>query len=441
MKKLNFLGFKKIFFVGIGGISMSGLCKMSRVFGAEVMGSDIGFNEEIEKLQSLGIKIFHKHEASNISKDIDLVVFSGAIHTDNPELQEAKRLGIRTMERSKFLGIVSKLYKNVIAISGTHGKTTTTAMIGEIFEKAKLNPTIHLGGESINLSDNTIIGDNEFFVVEACEYRESFRFLRPNLLVITNIESDHLDYYKNLNDIKKSFVKLSKHSDNIIVQKDTDIKHKKAILLGKDIEAKNIKFCNHGYNFQVYKNDKFYFDCRLNMLGLHNVSNALFAIAVSDFYGIEKEKIKQALEKFRGVKRRYENIAHIENTPIIIDYAHHPTEIENSIKGISNEYKNVLTIFQPHTYSRTLKLLDDFVKVLKKTDNLIIFETYPAREKEIVGGRAIDLVNAINKDDIEYFDNLDALKKQVLDKVKNENIDCVLILGAGDLAEKIRKWF
>ena len=441
MKKLNFLGFKKIFFVGIGGISMSGLCKMSRVFGAEVMGSDIGFNEEISKLQRIGVKIFHKHEESNISKDIDLVVFSGAIHTENPELQEAKRLKIRTMERSKFLGLVSKLYNNVIAISGTHGKTTTTAMIGEIFAKAGLNPTIHLGGESVNLSDNTIIGGGEYFVVEACEYRESFRYLRPNLLVITNIEMDHLDYYKSLKDIKKSFVKLSKHSDNIIVQKDMDISHKNVILLGKNIDARNLKFCNHGYDFQVYKKDKFYFDCRLNMLGLHNVSNALFAIAVSDFYGIEKDKIKQAIEEFRGVKRRYENIGEIENTPVIIDYAHHPTEIENSIKGISNEYKNILIIFQPHTYSRTIKLLDDFVKVLRNTDNLIIFETYPAREKEIVGGRAIDIVNAISRDDVQYFDNLDSLKEQVYERVKTENIECVLILGAGDLAEKVRKWF
>ena len=441
MKKLNFLGFKKIFFVGIGGISMSGLCKMSRVFGAEVMGSDIGFNEEILKLQRIGVKIFHKHEESNISKDIDLVVFSGAIHTDNRELQEAKRLKIRTMERSKFLGLVSKLYNNVIAISGTHGKTTTTAMIGEIFAKAGLNPTIHLGGESVNLGNNTIIGGNEYFVVEACEYRESFRYLRPNLLVITNIESDHLDYYKSLKDIKKSFVKLSKHSDNIIVKKDMDISHKNEILLGKNIDARNIKFCNHGYDFQVYKDDKFYFDCRLNMLGLHNVSNALFAIAVGDFYGIEKDKIKQALEEFRGVKRRYENIGEIEKTPVIIDYAHHPTEIENSIKGISNEYKNILTIFQPHTYSRTIKLLDDFVKVLRNIDNLIIFETYPAREKEIVGGRAIDIVNAISRDDVQYFDNLDSLKEQVYERVKTENIECVLILGAGDLAEKVRKWF
>lgn len=441
MKKLNFLSFKKIFFVGIGGISMSGLCKMSKVFGADVMGSDICFNEEIAKLQSLGVKIFHKHEASNISKDIDLVIYSGAIHSDNPELQEAKRLSIRTMERSKFLGLVSKLYKNVIAISGTHGKTTTTAMIGEIFQKSGLNPTIHLGGESVNLSDNTIIGGNEFFVVEACEYRESFKYLRPNLLVITNIESDHLDYYKNLNDIKKSFAKLSKHSNNIIIQKPTDISHKNTILLGKDLEAKNIKFCEHGYNFQVYKHDKFYFDCRLNMLGLHNVSNALFAIAVSDFYGIEKDKIKQALEEFGGVKRRYENICAIGEIPIIIDYAHHPTELENSIRGISDEYKNILTIFQPHTYSRTINLLEDFVRVLRKANDLIIFETYPAREKEIIGGRAIDLVEAIKRDDIEYFDNLDSLKNIVFERVQSEDIDCILILGAGDLAEKARKWF
>lgn len=444
MKNEKKFKFNKIFFVGIGGISMSGLCKIARYLGSEVLGSDISINEETIKLEKMGIRVYHEHSPKNITKDIDLVVFSGAINKSNCELQKAKEMGIRIMERSKFLGVVSKLFDNVIVISGTHGKTTTCAMVGEIFTLASLNPTIHLGGESVNLDDNTIIGSSKYFIVEGCEYRESFRYLSPTILAITNIEEDHLDYYKNLNEIKVAFDKLSSNSKFLVKDINVNIKHLHKFDINKDFEAKKIKFENNGYVFDVYFQGKYYETFRLNMFGEHNVQNVLFAIAICHYVGIKKEIIKLGIESFAGVKRRCEKIGEFKSTPIYIDYAHHPTEIKKSIEGIKLAYKNPLIIFQPHTYSRTLSLMDKFVEVLKDY-NVIIFKTYPAREKEIVGGRGIDLFEKLisnnERDKYLYVENVDFLNNEIVRKLEYNNYDCVVILGAGDLAEKMRKYY
>lgn len=448
MKMTSNFKFNNIFFVGIGGISMSGLCKISHNLGAKVSGSDISYNEEIAKLRALNIKVFSTHSKSNINKDIDLVVYSGAINNQNPEILEAKRLGIKCMERSQFLGIISRLFDSTIAISGTHGKTTTTSMIGTILESAGYKPTIHLGGESINLADNTIIGDNKYFVVEACEYRESFRFLKPEILVVTNIEADHLDYYKDIKDITRAFVRLNKKSKFLIRNDTVEVKSSKEYVIGKDFRISREVFENNGYTFDVYFHDSYFYTFRLNMIGHHNVINALCAIAVCYKLGVDREVIRAGLDKYAGVKRRYERIGLTNTTPIIIDYAHHPTEIANSIKGIEEVYSNILYIFQPHTYSRTITLISDFVDVLQERD-LLLYKTYPAREKEIVGGRAIDLFDNIMDRNLykgstkllEYVEDIDVLRSRIDNLILSNNFDCVLILGAGDLAEKMRKYY
>ena len=440
--------FSNIFFVGIGGISMSGLCKISHILGAKVSGSDISINEEIIKLRALNIKVYNTHSESNINKDIDLVVYSGAINNQNPEILEAKSLGIRCMERSQFLGIISQLFDSTIAIAGTHGKTTTTSMIGTILEYAGYNPTIHLGGESINLRDNTIIGDNKYFVVEACEYRESFRFLKPEILVVTNIEADHLDYYKDIKDITRAFVRLNKQSKFLIRNESVELKSNNEFIIGRDFRISREVFENNGYTFDVYYHDSYYNTFRLNMIGHHNVVNSLHAIAVCHKLGVDKETIKLGLDKYAGVKRRYEKIGVSEGVPIIIDYAHHPTEIASSIRGIEEVYGNVLYVFQPHTYSRTITLMRDFVDVLQGK-NLIIYKTYPARENEIVGGRAIDLFDEIINKNLykgstnllEYVEDLNLLRNKIDNLISCNKYDCVLILGAGDLAEKMRKYY
>ena len=441
MKNLQDFEDLHIYFIGIGGISMSGLAKLSQKFGAVVVGSDTGENNsQLELLDKMGIEVFHSHNANNIANSIDLVVYTSAISTDNPEYLRAIELGIRTMERAEFLGILAGMYKQVIAISGTHGKTTTTAILGEILVEAGLNPTIHLGGESNNLKANTVIGDSEYLVVEACEYKESFRYLTPDISVITNIELDHLDYYKDYNSIHRAFSNFAQSSKEIFVPSDCKIEHKHKTIIYDDWQVKELEFVYGGYNYNVLHKGVFYGTFRLNMLGEHNVRNSLFAIAVADKLGVKKEVIARAISNFQGVGRRYETIHTFNNgCRVIIDYAHHYTEIENSIKGISGIYKNILIVFQPHTYSRTLKLFDEFVDTLSKFDKVILFQTYPAREELLVGGTAKDLYNAISSKDKIYFSRVDELFEFI--KSNNVSYDCVLILGAGDLAEKLKVKF
>lgn len=448
MKMNENFEFKKIFFVGVGGISMSGLCKISKFLGAEVLGSDISYNVETDKLEALGIKIFHKHNYNNVPSDTTLLVFSGAISNSNPELRFAKTHNIQVMERSEYLGQIAKRFNNVIAVSGTHGKTTTTAMIAHILYKAGYNPTIHLGGESVNLHDNTIIGGNEILVVEACEYRESFKFLRPQSLIITNIEADHLDYYHNLKEIVSAFTRLKNKSKFLIRPSDVNVTSKNELVINKDFEIKDTKFVDNGYQFVVYLNNSYYDTFRLNMLGKHNINNAMYAIAQCYHLGLSKDKIKDGLSTFLGVKRRYEQVGMVNNVPIIIDYAHHPTEIKNSIRGVEEVYNNPLIVFQPHTYSRTKALMNDFTNVLSNK-NCIIYPTYPAREEEIAGGTALDLydeivhINTINSSDklLIYVDQIDSVYQKINKLLQSDSFDCVLILGAGNLADNLRKYY
>lgn len=417
---------------------MSGLAKILLSYGKKVLGSDSGESDNLEELETLGVKIYRTHLRENISNETHLVVYSGAIKKDNPELLEAEKLGIPIIERSELLGIIASQYKKVIAISGTHGKTTTTAMIGEIFVSAGGNPTIHIGGNSIGLKSNTVIGGDQYFIVEACEYRESFRFLNPYIGIITNIELDHLDYYKNMKSLKLAFQKFANNS-KLIITGSADIQNKNKIDISKAWTIKNLEAYGSGYNFNVYHNDEFFYSFRLNMIGIHNVSNALFAIAVSYECGIEKEVIASALSGFMGVSRRYEKISQLGTCSVIIDYAHHPTELSSSIDGIKSVYKNILYIFQPHTYSRTLKLFDEFIDVLCCLPNLLLFETYPAREQVIAGGTAMDLFSRLEKNgmkNLKYMCKVEDVTNHILNNCRS--YDCVLILGAGNLAEKIK---
>ena len=438
MKKLEDFAGLHIYFIGIGGISMSGLCQLAVSFGAEVKGSDSGNNPEIDRLKAMGITVNNNHSADNITRDIDLVVYTTAIRTDNPEYLIAKELGIKTMERAEFLGEISRLYETVIAVSGTHGKTTTTAMLGEIFVLAGLNPTIHIGGESIGLKGNTIVGDNKYLIVEACEYKESFRFLSPTIAVITNIELDHLDYYKDYSAIQLAFQNFADKSNAVVLSKDCDITHKNITTIFGDWEIKSVEFIGNGYNFNVYKYGVFYDSFRLNLLGYHNVINSLFAIAVADRLGIAKDTICRAISGFMGVGRRYETIRKFDNgCRVIIDYAHHYTEIKNSVAGIKDIYGRLLVIFQPHTYSRTAKLFNEFVDTLSAIDNLVLYKTYPARETTIKGGTAKDLFAAVKSKRKAYFESIDGLLKFINHNTKN--FDCILVLGAGDLAEDLKR--
>lgn len=492
----------KYFFIGIGGVSMSGLAQILKNHGYSVAGSDINPKTKIS-----GIKIFHKHDASNI-KGFNVIVYNSAISEDNVELVEAKRMDLKILSRAELLGKISSLYKNVIAISGTHGKTTTTAMIAEIFIKAGFKPTIHLGGISNSIRSNFFIGDKNYFITEACEYKDSFLSLKNKVGVVLNIEPEHLDYFKTKNNIKNSFIKFCYNSfynviikecieeeyvnikskqqtNNLINQANLCLLNDKAkidksliikksydnnkILIKLDKTKKVITFGESGdyqaLNIKLEENHKLSYDCfyknkkltriKLNACGLHNITNSLSAIAVARIFKIKLKDIKTGLENFKGVKRRMEIVK--QNPLTIHDYAHHPTEIKKTILAIKQSYMNsnikydcknccieqhkiLLTVFQPHTYSRTAMLKREFIEALKLTDKLILYKTFEAREKKESGMSCLELFNEMKKtnSNIEYYDNIENLKKRILYLQKNNTNLITLILGAGDLYEELK---
>lgn len=443
MKNTHLYTKNHIFFIGIGGISMSGLASLMVNYGKKVSGSDYQFSQITKNLEQKNIMVYYEHNEKNITEQIDLVVYSGAISSDNVELKKCKQLGIEVVERSEFLGWVCELYENVIAISGTHGKTTTTALIGEIFLKANLNPTIHVGGEVNSSYNNFKIGGNNYFITEACEYKKSLEYISSNVAVITNIEKDHMDCYKDINDLYATFNKFAANCKNgLIITNNNNIisnvSHKNIITCGvggnATFVAKELKVNKLGcYSFKVYKNHKLFGKFSLNIQGKYNVYNALLAIAVASYYKISVEVMQIALQNFKGIKRRNEFIGTYNGYNFFADYAHHPTEIINSIKNYKKNYGKVLVVFQPHTFSRTLLLKDEFVNCFKDANKLIIFKTYPAREEAVVGGSETDMFNYINyKENKKTLAlNEKELKNAIDNNIKSNN--CVLVLGAGDL--------
>ena len=439
-----------IHFVGIGGVSMSALAHLMLNLGYSVSGSDLHHNAFCETLAKKGVKVSVGHDTNNVPADTQLLVYTGAVKKENPELVFAQEKGIKTMERSEFLGWVAQNYKNVIAISGTHGKTTTTAMLGNIFLEANKNPTIHLGGESENMEGNVTCGGGEYFITEACEYRNSFQHIIPTVSVVTNIEKDHTDWYNNMGEIVDSFTLFVNNStQNIVVFENKQfVKHikndKRIVSCGfddeYDVQGYNLHKNPDGcYSFEV----KYYgtyigrFNC--DVIGLHNAKNALCAIAVALIFDVDISAIYRGVKGFKGVKRRYEKIGEYKGVPIIADYAHHPTEIKNSIAGALITHKKILCVFQPHTYSRTIGLMKEFRKAFSGVHELVIYKTYKAREKYIRGGSAQDLFRNVNLriQNKYYCDTQKCLIRTI--KSIDKTYDLILVLGAGDIYEIIKK--
>jgi len=430
---------KHIFFVGIGGISMSSLTQFCHKFGANVSGSDISINAEVKKLSKMGVPIFIGHSEKNLPGDVDLVVYSGAIANDNPELRAAKKLGVNICERSEFLGYISKQFLNTIVVAGTHGKTTTTAMLGDIFIKSMLKPSIHLGGESVSFG-NYLLGNKDLFITEGCEYRNSIKYLQPFTSVITSIELDHTDYYNSFNDIEDVFLNLANNTkENVIVfeniafsKKITSKVNVVNVGFGKDydVRGENLTLNKNGtYAFDVYYYNIYIGKFISSLVGICNAKNTLCAIATGLVYDVPIGDMYNAVRNFKGVKRRFEEIGEINGVPVICDYANHPTEILNSINTANQIYGTAKVIFQPHTYSRTIGLKEEFINAFNFANNLVIFKTYPAREKYIVGGSAKELFNDIKHNKKSYIDTRKALKEEFV----NNTSKCILVLGAGDI--------
>ena len=443
----NLKKYKNIHMIGIGGISMSGIAEILANLGFSVTGSNNVDSEILHTLKKAGIKVFIGHNAQNVV-GADCVVYTAAIPKNNVELVHAKELGIPTIERSDFLGELTRCYKNTIAISGTHGKTTTTSLVSLCFLEAKKDPSIQVGAILEELNGNYRVGNSENFIIEACEYVESFLKFSPKSEIILNIDNDHLDYYKNFENIKKAFIKYVKllpDDGHLIINADDlnclDLPvYTKASTIkygieneDVDFQAKNIQFDEDGFpEFDVYKYNEFYGHIKLSILGKHNVLNVLACIALCDTYKISKTDIINAISKFKGADRRFEYKGNVNGAKIFDDYGHHPTEVFATAKALENKkYNESWVVFQPHTYSRTFNLLNDFAHSLLEFDHIIITDIYAARETNTYNISSKDLVDEINKLGKEaiYIPLLEDCASYLKNNVKQNDI--VLTLGAG----------
>lgn len=438
----------KVHFVGIGGISMSGLAETLLHYGYSVSGSDAKQSNITDKLSEKGAKIYIGHDRKNVD-GAGLVVYTAAVKKDNPELIRAEELNIPAVDRAEFLGQIMKQYKYGIAVSGTHGKTTTTSLIAIIMNNANLDPTVMVGGEVDALGGNVRPGKSPYFVTEACEYVESFLRLYPYIGIILNIDADHLDYYSNLEHIIQSFskfVNLIPEDGYLIVCSDDENAMKAAAVresnvvtfgLGKDARwtAKNINYDSKGCGaFDVYDNDKFFGNFKLNIPGEHNVKNALCAIAVSQIFNISSAIISSSLSEFYGTHRRFEIKGQFNGTVVIDDYAHHPTEVKATLSAAKNfPHKKLWCIFQPHTYTRTLKLFDEFSSAFNDADELIITDIYAAREKDTGEINSYMLCDSVKKHGVNarYISSFEDIVEYV--KSNAASGDLVITMGAGDI--------
>ncbi len=439
----------RIHFVGIGGVSMSALAMLVQSRGCVVTGVDDVDSPVLKKLNSHKIKTTIKHNPEFV-KSADVIVYTVAVK-NHPDLSLAKSLNKLIVERAEFLGQVAKSYQNAIAISGTHGKTTTTAMLGYIFELAKFNPTVHIGGVSQNWNSNLRVGGNEYFITEACEFNRSFLHLKPDCVCITNIECDHMDTYKDLDDIKKTFQKLIAKTRKFVVFCGDELnfeqkKSKNYLSFGfkpqNRFVAKNLCSDEKGrFSFDCFLDGKFYLRAKLLLSGKHNVLNALGCIAIGYAYHVPYIYIIEGLQNFIGVERRQTFLGEIAGVKHFTDYAHHPTEITallETAKLLAVKGK-IVTIFQPHTYTRTLKLMPQFVTALKNCADLILLPTYRAREKLIAGGDSTDLFFALPPTQNRiYCSNFQNLRFTLEHSLKAGDI--CLWVGAGDINKIAEKF-
>ncbi|MCI5108829.1 MAG: UDP-N-acetylmuramate--L-alanine ligase [Candidatus Pacebacteria bacterium] len=400
-----------LYFIGIGGIGMSALAQFFIKEGKNVSGSDQSKSLVTEKLENMGIEVNY-YQNQSLPKDIDTVVYTVAIPDDHPELQDAKKRGIKTYTYPQMLGAVSK-DKFTIAVSGTHGKTTTTAMSADVLIDSGLEPTVVVGSLVKRFGSNFISGDSKYFLVEACEYKRSFLNISPNILAITNIEEDHLDYYRNLDDIKDAFRELSSKvpEDGYIVCDPSDI---------------NVKDVISGLDVNIIDYTKVP-DMELAVFGNHNVKNAKVAYSIGKILGLGDEEVKLSLKNFSGTWRRLEKKGVTKKgSTVIDDYAHHPSEIRATLEALRKEFqsKNITVVFQPHLFSRTKIFLKDFSESFKLADRVIVAPIYAAREKNDGSISNVDLARLI---DAEHATSLEDIPSMI------DGDDVVVTVGAGDV--------
>ena len=426
---------------------MSGLAAVLLNNGYKVSGSDFKESKIIETLRSKGAEIYIGHSAENL-KDVDLVVYTAAIPSDNPEILEAKKKNLILMDRAEFLGSIMKGHKYNVAISGTHGKTTCTSMLSSITLEGNLDPTILVGGELDLIGGNYRIGKSDYFITEACEYKASFLKFFPYVGVILNIDADHLDYYKDINDINDTFTKFSKlvPNDGYLVGYGEDKRVKKILdeascntisygFTNEDLTATDISYNNKGCaTFTVCEKGTKLFNITLNNPGKHNILNALAAIAVALIFNVPNDKIINGLKKCKGAHKRFEYKGEINGITVIDDYAHHPTEIKATLSTASKiPHKKVYCVFQPHTYTRTKALFTEFSEAFQDCDELILMDIYAAREKDTGLVSSDELGDAIRNKGYKCTNVHSHDEACNYLKSKIQTGDVVLTVGAGDV--------
>lgn len=449
MKKDFLNQYQSVYFIGIGGISMSGLAEILLSKGFQVSGTDMKESKETQHLRSIGIKVNIGHRAENITDDIQLVIYTAAIKQDNTELIAAKQKNITIIDRAQLLGMIMQQYPYSVAVSGTHGKTTTTGMISDILLFANADPTITVGGILPTIKSNTKIGGNSYFIAEACEYFDSFLQFYPFIGVILNIEADHLDYFKNLENIRASFHKFAQNIapngtliiNNTIPQLQQITQnlccHIETVGLegNANWKAQNITHEPDGKNsFDVFYNNVCLGRVHLHIPGDHNITNALSAFAVAYTLSLSTEDIIKGLEKFHGTQRRFQKKGEKNGVIVIDDYAHHPTEIKATLSAAKKIHHNTTyCVFQPHTYSRTKALFHSFATAFTDADVIIIADIYAAREKDNGTINAQQLAEEIARHgkNALYCGNFEQITSYLNAHCKKG--DLLLTVGAGDI--------
>ena len=440
-----------IHFIGIGGISMSGLAEILLGEDFKVSGSDSKESPLTDSLTRKGARIFYGQRASNITDDVELVVYTAAIHPDNPEYASAVEKGIPMLTRAQLLGQIMRNYDTPIAVSGTHGKTTTTSMISQILLEADADPTISVGGILPSIGGNIRVGQSETFVTEACEYTNSFLSFFPKISIILNMDADHLDFFKDIDDIRHSFRLFAEKlpaDGTLIINSDTphyeDIIRDlpcEVITYGleheADYTATDITYDTFGHpTFTCLHHGETTGTFSLKVPGIHNVSNALSVIALGEKLGMDDATIQKGLINFTGTDRRFQFKGNIGDITVIDDYAHHPTEIKATLKAAKHyPHRKLWCVFQPHTYTRTKAFFQEFAEALSHADHVILADIYAARETDTLGVSSEALSDAIRSlgTDSHYFPSFAEIETFLKE---NWNAgDLVLTMGAGDVVK------
>lgn len=447
---INLSDYKNIHCIGIGGVGLSAIAEILNSRGYNVSGSDMNKSAITDRLEQNGITVHIGHRAENVD-NANLIVYSAAIAEENPEIIRARELNIPLAGRAEVLGTLMDEFEESIAISGTHGKTTTTSMVSLILEAAKVDPTILVGGNLAAIGGNVKVGHSKYFVTEACEYRDSFLELAPKIEVILNIDSDHLDYFKDIDHIVNSFERFAElvpENGKIIAYDANPFVEKVIRNLDNAVTYGYNSHCDyyiHDVSFSAAGMPSFVVDYQgetighveLSVPGEHNILNSVAALACCHELGIDNNVIIKTLGEYHGTERRFDVQGRTENGVLVVDdYAHHPTEIQATLSACKNiPHEKLWCLFQPHTYTRTLALFDEFAESFEEADILILADIYAAREKDIYNVSSANLAEAIKKKhpdkNVLYFDSFDKIAEYVKNNAGMR--DLVLTMGAGDI--------